>query len=449
MSNPPPTTWRRLWIVVLAATLPVAACASSGDDSASTSPPTEESIPNATASPTDEPTPAPTSGAAAGSDPDPDSEALAAVRSEFESWAAFNNVPGAVLAVTLGEDSAALSYGVTDLIEPTPVTEAANFRIGSVTKTVTSAVMLQLVDEGLVDLDERVNTYLPDWTNAAAAAEAEDITLRQLLQHTSGFADYAVDPAFYVQALPRLDTAVEPQEIIGFSLEQGLLFEPGTAYNYSTTNYLIAGLIIEAVTGNPADVEFRTRVFEPLGLEHLFLTPAEVPPEGIANGYMDLRDVDPDSELAGLATLLDTFSGLLPEGSVLELEDGLVLDVGALPQEFLRSVAWTGGGIEGLTTDMVRLIPGYFNSGMLSAESLTELTTPSEHHNRSVGLSIDEFSDYTIYSHGGTVPGYRAGVAYIPELDLSLAVQTNAVPLAYDVHELLAALAKLVADATA
>jgi D-alanyl-D-alanine carboxypeptidase len=348
--------------------------------------------------------------------------------------------------VRIGDEAAESAFGVTNLTDPSALSTDSNLRIASVTKTVTSAVMLQLVDEGLVDLDEPVSAYLPEWSAAAQDAGAADVTVRQLLQHTSGFSDYAVDPVFYLKVLSRLDVAIEPEEIVEFSLDQGLLFEPGTDYNYSTSNYVIAGLIIEAVTGNPAHVEFGTRVFEPLGLETLYLTPGEFPPDPVVNGYMDLRDEAADGDGAGLAQLLGAATAVLPEESVLEMADGTWIDFGALPQELLTSVSWTGGGLEGQVADVAMLIPGFFNSGMLSEQSLEELTTPSEHHNRSVGLEIDEVSGYTIYTHGGIVPGFRSGVAYVPELDLSMAVLANSMPLASDVYDLFDAVAKLVAD---
>lgn len=441
--------------VVVAVAVLAAACGSSGEDTSEQSTDTTTSTSSATAAPT------PTADDAATPSPDveeaqstPESAAPTGtngsvtdlVLEEFDSWAEFNDVAGSVLAVTIGDATAATAYGVTDVLDPSPMTPESNFRIGSITKSVTAAVMLQLVDEGLLALDDPVSTHLPEWAAAAEPAGASDVTVRQLLQHTSGFSDYAVDPTFYLKVFSRLDVAIEPEEIVAFSLDQGLLFEPGTDYNYSTTNFVVAGLIIEAVTGSPAHEQFRARVFEPLGLESLHLTPGEFPPDPVVNGYIDVRDREADSDAESLAQLLGAATVVMPEEAVIESADRTLIDILALPQELLTSVAWTGGGIEGSVVDTVQLIPGYFNSGMLSDQSLTELTTPSEHQSRSVGLAIDERSGYTIYSHGGLLPGFRTIAAYIPELDLSITVLSSSMPLDSDVYDLVESVAKLVAD---
>jgi CubicO group peptidase (beta-lactamase class C family) len=417
MSSIHHTPFGRLTAVAFAVALIAGACGSGNDDAAA---------PSSTQQ----------------SQSDSGEAAFAIVTDEFRAWAEGNDIPGATFAAVIGADTLILTHGQTDLIEGEPISGDSNFRVGSVTKPVTSAVVLQLVDEGSVDLDAPVSDYLTDWAAAATEIGAADVTVRQLLAHTSGFSDYAVAPELYIESLPRLDSAIEPEAIVEFSLEQGLLFEPGTDYNYSTTNYIIAGLIIEAVTGNAAHEEFESRIFDPLGLDGLFLTPGAFPPEPVVNGYLDLRADAPDSAIAPLAGLLGTFSALLPADAVVELEDGTVIDIGALPQEFLTSVGWTGGGLEGQVGDTVRLLPGFFGGEILSSESIREMQTPSEHHNRSVAVIIDEYDGYTIYSHGGIAPGYRAGIAYVPELDLSVAVNTSAVPLESDVHELFRSLAE-------
>ena len=137
-----------------------------------------------------------------------------------------------------------------------PLSGTTPFAIASVTKTFTAAIVLQLVDEGRVDLDAEVNAYLPELTIARG------VTVRQLLSHTSGIADLLAPMRNRLNAEPaRIWRPAEVLALLGPST-----FPPGTSWAYSNTNYVIAGLLVERVTGNPFAEELERRLTSPLKL---------------------------------------------------------------------------------------------------------------------------------------------------------------------------------------
>jgi D-alanyl-D-alanine carboxypeptidase len=170
--------------------------------------------------------------------------------------------PGAVLFVRDGSRTIRLASGYSVLAGRVRARPDDRFRIGSVTKTFLATVVLQLVGEGKLDLDDPVEQVLPGKLRGG-----DGITLLQLLQQTSGLYDYLGDQRIY---RPYLNGNVgyvwTPSQLLAIANEHKPRFRPGTKWEYSNTNYLVLGLIVEAVTGNPVGTELRRRVFERAGL---------------------------------------------------------------------------------------------------------------------------------------------------------------------------------------
>ncbi|WP_419946986.1 serine hydrolase domain-containing protein [Candidatus Poriferisodalis sp.] len=356
----------------------------------------------------------------------------------IEDWMERTGAPGLVLAITQGgAEPATFAWGVSDIATGTPMTVDHHMRIGSVTKPVTAAVILQLVSEGLIELDAPVAQYLGgDW--APGYEHAAAVTVRDLLGHTSGFVEYAFDVQFYQLAAPRLAEQISPEEILQFASEYGPVAELGTERHYNTTGYLAAGLLIEAVTGNTAAAELRSRVYEPLGLQHTYLTPDEFPPEPTANGYVG----------GTLGYILGPLMGLTSDNQITH-GDAIFVDIGTIPNDLARSAGWTGGGIETQIGDAAMLIRGLFAGDVLDEEQVTLMTTghPDPVNDYGLGISTGEMLGVTIYSHGGGVPGFRTIAAYAPALDLGIALTTNLLGLEgdEDVGALLESLAPILA----
>jgi D-alanyl-D-alanine carboxypeptidase len=167
--------------------------------------------------------------------------------------------PGAAVHAGAGAESYTLSSGTAKINEQRRLTAADHFRIGSQTKTFTAAVVLQLVDEGRVELDAPIARYLPGVVTGNY--DGEVITVRQLLQHTSGLVRDVRDAA----ANP--DGTFALAELVRSAMDEPAQSPPGTAQNYSNVGYLVLGLLIERLTGKLAGDAIIERIIRPLGLE--------------------------------------------------------------------------------------------------------------------------------------------------------------------------------------
>jgi len=446
---------KRLASALLSLGLLAAACSSADGDApeppASTvaSPTTTEasapattSTPAATSAAPPATTAAPPTTAALQDEPDAetdDGEQLDPLGAAIGDWMERTGAPGLVLAMTQGgAEPMTFAWGVSDIATGAPLTVDHHVRIGSVTKSVTAAVVLQLVAEGAVELDAPVVQYLgegwaPGYEHAAA------VTVRDLLGHTSGFVEYAFDVQFYQLAAPRLAEQISPEEILEFAAAYGPVAELGTEFHYNTTGYVAAGLLIEAVTGNTAAAELRSRVFEPLALEHTYLTPEEFPPEPTANGYVG----------GTIGYLMGPLLGLTTDNQITH-NDAIFVDIGTVPSDFARSAGWTGGGIEAQIGDVALLIRGLFATDILDEDQVALMTAghPDPANSYGLGISTDEILGLTIYTHGGGVPGFRTIAAYAPAFDLGIALTTNLLGLESDddVGPLLESLAPILAS---
>ncbi len=344
------------------------------------------------------------------------------ITAALTTWQQSAGIPGASLSVRLpDQEPIAIAVGVTDLVGGTAASTDSYFRIGSITKPMTAALVLQLIDEGLIELDEPVETYIPGWLDGHEYAS--EITIRQLMDHTNGLVEYAFDPGFFAQVADRLDEPLAQGELRAFLATREPLFEPGTAYSYETGGFYTLGEVIELVTGNTAAEEMRSRIFEPAGAENIYLAPQELPPEETVNGYSR------GALYVGLTALLGRAD---TEGLTVETDSSLVdpvVDILSQPQEFLQSAGWTGGGAEAQLESVSAVFKALFDGTVLSDEQIAEMTTTVFDANYGLGVSVEMIDGVEVYSHGGGVPGFRSDANYVPELDVSWAVSANLIPL--------------------
>ncbi|MEV4824358.1 serine hydrolase domain-containing protein [Micromonospora sp. NPDC049274] len=178
--------------------------------------------------------------------------------------------------------------GVADLDTGAPMPVDGYFRIGSTTKTFVSVVVLQLVGEGRIRLDDPIERWLPGVVTGTGN-DGRHVSVRQLLQHTSGLYDATGDLAALRSAdeflTHRFDHYTEAQQV-ATAMRHAPLFAAGTGWSYSNTNYLLAGMLVERVTGHRWDTEVRSRILLPLRLTHTFY-PGDRPtlPQPHADGY--------------------------------------------------------------------------------------------------------------------------------------------------------------------
>ncbi|MGW6709557.1 serine hydrolase domain-containing protein [Streptomyces sp. NPDC054956] len=209
----------------------------------------------------------------------PDLEALTqALRNTTAAGA-----PGAMARFTGPDGVQSRVEGVRDRTTGAAMDPKARFRIGSVTKTFSTVVLLQLVDEGKIELDRPVNNYLP------GLLPDDRITVRHLLTHRSGLADYT--NAMFDQTVPGFEAVRNKvftyEELVGLSLAEPRTTEPGVAYKYSNTNFVVVGMLIEKATGKPVSKAYEKRIIKPLKLKNTSYVHPETAIKGLhANGYL-------------------------------------------------------------------------------------------------------------------------------------------------------------------
>ncbi|MEV8320188.1 serine hydrolase domain-containing protein [Streptomyces sp. NPDC059900] len=188
----------------------------------------------------------------------------ARLRALLHQLTTVDGAPGALAEVRDRHRSRVLTSGVADIESRTPVHRDSRFRIGSMTKTFTATMMLQLAGERRIDLDAPVERYLPGVVRGHGN-HGRKITIRQMLQHTSGLPDFLA--YLKPQDVVRDPMAHhDPRDLVKLALAHPPTFKPGTDWKYSNTGYLLAGMIIEKVTGRSYGEELQRRIVKPLHL---------------------------------------------------------------------------------------------------------------------------------------------------------------------------------------
>ena len=172
-----------------------------------------------------------------------------------------DGAPGAVVVLRTPTRVKRAASGLASRDPRIPMRATARFRIASLTKSFVATVVLELVGEGKLSLDDSIEHWLPSLVPNGA-----NITIRELLNHTSGIYNYVDDTAFDQSEIADPTHIWSPRDLIAVALRHPPLFAPGTGWSYSNTNYVILGLIVEAATGTPLEQQLRSRLFDPLGL---------------------------------------------------------------------------------------------------------------------------------------------------------------------------------------
>jgi D-alanyl-D-alanine carboxypeptidase len=311
-----------------------------------------------------------------------------AVRKSFPEAAA----PGAVVAVQTPEGKWIKTIGVADDRTGEPMEADLHTRIGSVTKTFTGTVLMQLVGEGKVSLDDPIADYVPD------VPRGEKITVEQVAEMISGIASYTLDSDFTDLLFTHPEKVWTPEELLKIGLDEPASFKPGTHFEYSNTNTVLLGKVIEDVTGKPIGEVFRERIFEPLGLTETSW-PGKSPklPEPYAHGYT-LQGQPPDEPAD--ATHWNPSWGWTA-GEIISTADDLLVYGRAL------------GTGEGLL------------SPELQEERLASLNTDIPPLSERFRYGITLTGDGGWIGHTGSLPGYNTTVYYHAEIDTTAVVETN------------------------
>ncbi|MDQ3443436.1 MAG: beta-lactamase family protein [Chloroflexota bacterium] len=313
-------------------------------------------------------------------------------------------MPGIALAVEQKGDLVfSGAAGVASIEQETPLKATDRFRIYSITKTFTATIVLQLVDEGMLTLDDTVAMWL-DQPDVARIPNLEQATIRQVLNHTSGIYDFADDDdsPFWEDAFlgPTADwTKVWTlPELLAYADEanHAPYFAPGEACHYSNTNYLLLGMIIEKATGSDFGCELQARILTPLGLNDTALATGGAIPEGVVDGYQLL-----DNQLVNVSTIN-------------------------------LSWVWAAGGIVSTTADLLRFARAMFTGELLSPESFEEMFTfvPSGNPNLMFGggLYQEVTPNGKLVGMDGGSAGFNSTMMWLPDEEVTVVLLTNRAP---------------------
>ncbi|HTP98854.1 MAG TPA: serine hydrolase domain-containing protein [Casimicrobiaceae bacterium] len=311
-----------------------------------------------------------------------------AIDSAVNQAFAATKAPGVVVGVWVqGEGAYVAAKGFADIKSKQPMRSSYYFRIGSITKTFTVTVLLQLADEKKVSLDDPVNKYVDFVPNG------ENITLRELANMTSGLYNYTEDDAWVKLAFSDFGRRWKPRELVDVGISHPPYFAPGTGFHYSNTNTVLLGMIIEKVTNNWIHDVFADRIFKPLHLRHTVWPAGAAWPGPHASGITE-----------------QTLSGARADATN-------------------RNPSWafTAGELISTMGDLRIWVQSYTNGTLVSPEMqkqrLTWVTFPPNTSVKRYGLGIGE--DHGWLGHTGELPGYNTAAYYLPEMKATIVVMVN------------------------
>ena len=338
--------------------------------------------------------------------------------------------PGINIGIVWGNDRAmSVSVGFADLENQKALKPQDRMLAGSIGKTFVSAITLQLVEEGKLELDDRIEKWLGKETWFARLPNAKDITLRMLMNHSSGIPEHVLHKDFLKALREQPDKAWKPEELIAFIFDRQPLFEAGKGWSYADTNYIIVGMIFERVTGKTVYGEVRQRLLARLKLKETSPSDSRVLP-GLIPGYV-------------------------AENSPFGFSGRTLLDDGRFivnPQ-----MEWCGGGFVSTAQDLARWAKFLYEGKALDRVSLKDLldavpARTGRGDKYGLGVQVRQTDWGISYGHGGWFPGYLSEMEYFPQHKAAIAVQLNADDvrkLKKNTHAFVAEVAALVFNPTA
>lgn len=325
------------------------------------------------------------------------------LQTKLDEWHKGGKFPGAALGVCTADGKCfGLATGVSDRTSKKPMRPDDRMLAGSVGKTFAAAVALQLVKEGKIGLDEKIEKYLGGETWFARLPNARDITVRQLMNHTSGLVRYEFKDQFTKDLTANPDKVWKPEELIAYLLDEKPPFAAGKGWDYSDTNYIVLGMIIEKVTGKKFYEEAKRRVLKPLKLGDTI--PQDKPRlKGVVQGY-----AGPNNPFGGKDEMI--------HGGKFAIN----------PQ-----FEWTGGGFASTAEDLARwakfMYEGKAFDASLLPTMLDGVAAPmlGRESKYGLGVIIRPTRAGLTYGHSGFFPGYMTDMMYFPEQKFAVAVQVN------------------------
>ena len=333
----------------------------------------------------------------------------ARLKGRLDSLHAAGRFPGATLGIALPDGrTLALAVGWSDTARKEPMRPTHRMLQGSVGKTYFAALALQLVRAGRLNLDDKLEKYLGQerWWKAADGRvrlpNGADVTLRQLMTHTSGVVRYEFKEEFQRDLTADPYRVWQPIDRLNYVLDTQPPFAAGAGWEYSDTNYILLGMVIEKILGRPAYDEIRTRLLEPNGLRNTIASDRRELP-GVSQGYAGPRN---------------------PFGGA----DAMIADGKFTVNPQLE---WAGGGFASTSEDLARWAAITFSGRAFGEDLLRQAVQGVEARGLGrggrygLGVIVLDTPIGPSYGHSGFFPGYLTEVRYYPQHRFAAALQFN------------------------
>lgn len=318
----------------------------------------------------------------------PSAAALAGrVDSLAADFLATSHTPAISVAVLRGRDTLVMKgYGEAGIELRRPATASTVYRIGSITKQFTASEIMRLAERGKLSIDDPITKYLPD-----VPTHGRTIAIRRLLNHTSGIHNYTAEPEWR----KRWTEELSPRQIVAFVDHDSLDFEPGNVWEYSNTNYVLLGMIIEKVTGQPYASVLQHELFGPLGLTQTSYCPSRPSDAAFAEGY--------------------------------SVQTGT-----AKPAEYLSMTQpFAAGALCSTVRDLVKWHRALAGGRVVTAKSYAQMTTPDtlnsgKRLDYGFGLAVGRLGAHRAVGHSGGINGFTTTGNYYPDDSVNVVVFSNA-----------------------
>lgn len=319
----------------------------------------------------------------------------------LDSLRSAGNFPGLSFAIVDNDNkSAAFTAGLNDTEKKSLLKTSDRLLQGSVGKTYASATALLLIKEKKINLDEKVSAYLGGFEWYDKIPNASHITVRMLMNHTSGVMRYEFKEKFTHDLTNNPSKSWKPEELLSYILGEQGAFKAGEGWEYSDTNYILLGMIIEKVTGVKYYQLLQKNILQPLRLNNT-LPSDKQKLEGLAQGY-----AGSGNEFGGKDKVVG--------------DDGLFI----INPQF----EWTGGGIYSTTEDLAKWGKLLYEGKVIDTSLLLSSSVPAKlgrDTKYALGVIIRPTPLGIGYGHSGFFPGYMTELLYFPEHQISAAIQCN------------------------
>lgn len=298
------------------------------------------------------------------------------------------------------------SAGSTDLKRNNKLQNSHIFRIGSITKMYTATVILKLAELDELELETKLSEFYPDFP------DTEKITVRNLLNHSSGLIDIFELPDLFIESVNFPGKFWNPNTIAETCLSKGIKFEPGSRTHYSSANFILLSLIAEKVTGMNILELYKFFIFDPLSLRNTFFVPYEDPPPMLINGYV-----------LHMALSLSEWYVNTPD-----------------------HISWAtaghaAGAIVSTSEELSNFVHSLFNGNIIT-EYYNDMTTFLE--DKGLGIFRLEINDKIMWGHSGQLMGFECITAYDPANSITYSLCCNTSP--YNITDLLRKIESIIAN---